>query len=118
MEAKLIKQLQDAGVSAETILRVLMADMEPFKPEAKPAPEPETSPEPEPEPEPSPEPEKKPEPLPGVRKETEDVVLAAIRELTGAIQASNIINNGREKQDLSIADQADAVLTKILTGQP
>lgn len=115
MDHKLMKQLLDAGVSAETLLRVMFAEDEPVPEPAKPEP----APEPAPEPEPAPAPEPAPEPAPAsVRKETEDVVLAAIRELTGAIQASNIINNGREKTDLSIADQADAVLAKILTGEP
>lgn len=116
MDHKLMKQLLDAGVSAETLLRVMFAEDEPVPEPAKPEPAPEPAPAPEPEPAPA------PEPAPGepasVRKETEDVVLAAIRDLTGAIQASNIINNGREKTELSIADQADAVLTKILTGKP
>lgn len=114
MDHKLMKQLLDAGVSAETLLRVMFAEDEPVPEPVKPEP----APEPAPEPEPTPAPEPAPAEPASVRKETEDVVLAAIRELTGAIQASNIINNGREKQDLSIADQADAVLTKILTGEP
>ena len=47
-----------------------------------------------------------------------DPVLTAIRELTGAIQASNIINRSRDYQPPeTLEDAADKALAQILSGR-
>lgn len=101
MEPKMIKKLKDAGVSADIILNLLLDDEEPAAASAA-APQ---------EPDKKPEPEKKPEPAaaPAV-----DPILKAITDLTGVIQASNILRTGREAEKPVTADD---VLAEILTGK-
>lgn len=102
MEPKMIKKLKDAGVSADIILNLLLDDGE--EPAAASAAAPL-------EPEKKPEPEAKPEPAaaPAV-----DPILKAITDLTGVIQASNILRTGREAEKPVTADD---VLAEILTGK-
>lgn len=85
----IINKLKEKGVAADIILDMILEDeQEEQKPETdqkaeqKPAEQ-----KPEPEKKPDPEPEKKPDP---------DPILAAINKLTGAIQASNILNSGSQ----------------------
>lgn len=105
MDIALIKKLKAAGVEDSTLVKLLLDEDQ--APENIPAASsPKEEPAPEPEPKPAPEPEKGPDP-----------VLAAIKELTGAIYASNIVRDGRTA-DKSPADLAADTLAKILTGAP
>lgn len=99
MDRNMMKKLKDAGVSADIILGLLL-DEEP----AGAAPDPEVKEEAKPEPA-QPAPEKTPDP---------DPILKAIQDLTGVIQASNILRTGRDPEPVKTADD---VLAEILTGR-
>lgn len=101
MEPKMIKKLKDAGVSADIILNLLLDDEEPAAASAAVPLEPEKKPEPEAKPEPA--------AAPAV-----DPILKAITDLTGVIQASNILRTGREAEKPVTAND---VLAEILTGK-
>lgn len=101
MEPKMIKKLKDAGVSADIILNLLLDDEEPAAASAAAPQEPDKKPEPEAKPEPAAAP-------------AADPILKAITDLTGVIQASNILRTGREPEKPVTADD---VLAEILTGK-
>lgn len=107
MEIKLIKKLKAAGVDDSTLVKLLLEEdqaeenLPPEQPKEEPAPETPANPAPEP---------AAPAPNP-------DPVLAAIKELTGVIYASNIARDGRP-DDKTPADLAADTLAKILTGAP
>lgn len=102
MEIALLKKLKAAGVEDSTLVKLMLDEDQAPEPEAPPTEEkaPETPAQPEP--------PKTPDP---------DPVLSAIKELTGAIYASNIMHDGRAA-DKSPADLASETLAKILTGAP
>ena len=100
IDQKLIRKLKDAGVGADIILNLMLDDQE--------APEPAAAPDP------APEPEAKPAAAPAPKTPDPDPILKAITELTGVIQASNILRTGRDRQE---PQSADDVLAEILTGR-
>ena len=100
IDQKMILKLKEAGVSADIILNLLLDEPE--------APEPAAAPDP------TPEPDKKPAAAPAPKTPDPDPILKAISDLTGAIQASNILRTGRDRQDPVTADD---VLAEVLTGR-
>lgn len=107
MDAKTLKALETAGLSAETILAVIKADID----RVDPAPEEEQTPaEPE-----APEAPAAPSEPAAPAETHSDALLAAIEKLIGTIQASNIIGTGRPSA-ASQADAVDSVLTEIFKG--
>lgn len=104
MDRALIKKLSEAGVTPEVIVRLLLDEPEKL---ADPAPGPEPKPEPAPGPEPKPEP--KPDPKPELQS---DKILAAIERLTGAVQASNIMNFSAGDPK---GESVDDILAEMLT---
>lgn len=114
MEKAMIAKLQKAGVAADVILSLIMDDTETPAATKDPAPEPKAEEPKAPAETPVTE-DKQEEPAPEAPKI--DAVLAAIEKLTGAVQASNIINRDRDYQaPRSLQEDADAQLAKILTG--
>ena len=129
---EMIQKMSDVGVPADLIVKMLLSDQQPVPaspaadvPSLSPAPVVAEAPSPA---EPKPQPD--PVPLAGVPAVEEqpkvtlqlepepDPVLTAIRELTGAIQQSNIINKSRDYvAPKSLQDQTDDILAKILTGK-
>lgn len=107
MDAKTLKALETAGLSAETILAVIKADID----RVDPAPEEQPPAEPE-----SPEAPAAPaESASPAETAYRDALLSAIEKLIGTIQASNIIGTGRPSA-ASQADAVDSVLTEIFKG--
>lgn len=101
MDKNLIAKLQKAGVGSDVILALILDDeqAEPETPET-PAPE-----------------EAQPE-TPAAAPETmsrPDPILEAINKLTGAIQASNIINAGAAGRPQQVT--VDDVMAKIIQPQ-
>lgn len=82
LDNKLVKRLKDAGVSAEIILGLMLED----EPEPEQAGGSSSSSAPAPSPAPVIEEQKEPAPATGSQM---DAVLAAIQQLTGAVQAQN-----------------------------
>lgn len=112
IDLKLIKKLQAAGVTSDTLLTLILEDDSPEQPAAaSPASEPE---------QPQAEPVKKPEQPEQPAAQTEpvkpaaDPVLAAIEKLTGAIQASNVLNATRGSAAIKTADE---VLAEAYAGR-
>lgn len=127
LDKDIIGKMSSAGVPAELIIKMLLSeDAEnpgPASPSVSPSPEipaPEAPAQPDPAPSApagSPAVEEKPSLSLAIEPEP-DPVLTAIRELTGAIQASNIINKSRDyTAPKSLQDQTDEILAKILTGE-
>ena len=128
LDKDIIGKMSSAGVPAELIIKMLLSeDAEnpgPASPSVVgpspeiPAPEAPAQPDPAPSaPAGSPAVEEKPSLSIAIEPEP-DPVLTAIRELTGAIQASNIINKSRDYvAPKSLQDQTDEILAKILTGE-
>lgn len=96
----IITKLKEKGVSADIILDLILEDEQtpdvPETPEETPAPEvpaaPQTS-----------------QPITGQdlqAGQTQDAILAAINKLTGAIQASNILNSGSKGPDTETSADA------------
>lgn len=107
MEKALIQKLQKAGVDAQVILSLIM-DEDQAAPETPETPAPEAQPETE-----TPEtgtPEKTP-----ATPVKPDPILEAINKLTGAIQASNIINSGAPGRPQAVT--VDDVMAKIIQPQ-
>ena len=129
---EMIQKMSDVGVPADLIVKMLLSDQQPV-PASPAADVPSLSPAPVVAEAPSPaEPKPQPDPVPiagvpavgeqpkvSLQLEPEpDPVLTAIRELTGAIQQSNIINKSRDYvAPKSLQDQTDDILAKILTGK-
>lgn len=103
IDQTMIKKLKDAGVGADIIINLLLEE-EPANPAPAAAPEQKEQPAEAPETPAAPA-EKQPDP---------DPILKAIADLTGAIQASNILRTGREKAEQPTADD---VLAEILSGK-
>lgn len=128
MTKDMIGKMSEAGVPAELIVKMLLSEEESIpgsapvtgpSPENIPAPEAQAQPDPAPStPAGSPAVEEK-KPSLSVKIEPEpDPVLTAIRELTGAIQAANLINKSREYEAPdTVEGLADKALAKILTGK-
>lgn len=102
MEKSLIQKLQNAGVDAQVILSLIM-DEEQAAPEAPETAAPEAQPETE---TPAEQPAAPARP---------DPILEAINKLTGAIQASNIINSGAPGRPQAVT--VDDVMAKIIQPQ-
>lgn len=129
---EMIQKMSDVGVPADLIVKMLLSDQQPV-PASPAADVPSLSPAPvvnaeAPSPaEPKPQPDPAPSGVPAVGEQPKvtlqlepepDPVLTAIRELTGAIQQSNIINKSRDYvAPKSLQDQTDDILAKILTGK-
>lgn len=128
LDKDIIGKMSSAGVPAELIIKMLLSeDAENPGPASHsvvgpspeiPAPEAPAQPDPAPSaPAGSPAVGEKPSLSIAIEPEP-DPVLTAIRELTGAIQASNIINKSRDYvAPKSLQDQTDDILAKILTGE-
>lgn len=110
MEKGLIQKLQKAGVDAQTILALILDD-------EQPAPEAETQDPPANEQPANEQPAEQPEQQaqPEVQAAVTDPILAAINKLTGAIQASNIINSGAQGRPQAVT--VDDVMAKIIQPQ-
>lgn len=106
MEKSLIQKLQQAGVDAQVILSLIM-DEDQAAPETPETPAPEAQPEAQPETETPAE-----QPAAPARP---DPILEAINKLTGAIQASNIINSGAPGRPQAVT--VDDVMAKIVQPQ-
>lgn len=102
MEKSLIQKLQKAGVDAQVILSLIM-DEDQAAPETPETPAPEAQPETE-----------TPAEQPAVPAKP-DPILEAINKLTGAIQASNIINSGAPGRPQAVT--VDDVMAKIIQPQ-
>lgn len=102
MEKSLIQKLQKAGVDAQVILSLIM-DEDQAAPETPETTAPEAQPETE---TPAEQPEAPARP---------DPILEAINKLTGAIQASNIINSGAPGRPQAVT--VDDVMAKIIQPQ-
>lgn len=127
MTKDMIGKMSEAGVPAELIVKMLLSEEESIPGSAPvPVPSPENIPAPQAPAQPDPAPSapagspavgEKPSLSIAIEPEP-DPVLTAIRELTGAIQASNIINKSRDyTAPKSLQDQTDEILAKILTGE-
>lgn len=129
---EMIQKMSDVGVPADLIVKMLLSDQQPVPaspaadvPSLSPAPvvnaeaPSPAAPKPQPDPAPSGVPAVGEQPKVTLQLEPEpDPVLTAIRELTGAIQQSNIINKSRDYvAPKSLQDQTDDILAKILTGK-
>lgn len=113
----LAKAMLEAGMEPEKVIDFVLGIAAGEKTPEPAAPEPETKPEPEPESTPAaaPEPEKQPETL---RSQEADLILKAIRELTGAVQAGNQIRSSREYEPPETVETlADKALAQILSGK-
>lgn len=104
MDKNLIAKLQKAGVGSDVILALIMDD-EQAAPEAA-APETEAQESAQPEAPAAEQPAATPQP---------DPILEAINKLTGAIQASNIINAGAAGRPQQVT--VDDVMAKIIQPQ-
>lgn len=102
MEKALIQKLQKAGVGSDVILALILDD-EQAAPETPETQAPEAQPETE-TPAEQPAAPAKPDPI-----------LEAINKLTGAIQASNIINSGAPGRPQAVT--VDDVMAKIIQPQ-
>lgn len=96
----LIKKLNEAGVDPTVIVRLMLDD----EPETVTPDEPQ---DPAPAPAPAPEPAK-----PAPAADTGDKILAAIERLTGAVQASNIMNFSAGDPK---GESVDDILAEMLT---
>lgn len=105
MEKELIQKLQKAGVASDVILALILDD-------EQPAPEAQTQNQPAAE-QPAEQPEQQAAPETGGT--ATDPILAAINKLTGAIQASNIINSGAAGRPQAVT--VDDVMAKIIQPQ-
>lgn len=107
IDNKLVKRLKDAGVSAEIILGLMLED----------EPEPEktggSSSSSAPAPSPAPVIEEKKEPAPATGSQM-DAVLAAIQQLTGAVQAQNRRQTMTPPETQTSAD----ILAQMMGGKP
>lgn len=111
MEKSLIQKLQKAGVSADVILAlVLDDDQAPENPQTPAGGSPQSPADPG-QGNPAPEAPKTPAQPAG----QVDPVLGAIERLTGAIQASNIINSGAAGRPQAVT--VDDVMAKIIQPQ-
>lgn len=99
MDTKMIQKLKDAGVGADIILGLILDDEQQVHAEPE-----------EVTPEPSAAKEQEPEADP-VKPKVPDPVLAKLDKLIGAIQASNIINAGR---DSNAEESVDDILASIV----
>lgn len=104
LEKDLMLKLQQAGVSADVILALIMDEGTPAA-ETPAAETPAGTPDPE---TPAAQPEQNQTPQ-------TDAVLAAIEKLTGAIQASNIINAGAAGRPQTVT--VDDVMAKLIQPQ-
>ena len=100
MDKSLIKKLIDAGVSADVVLKLHLEEEDPAPKAEDPQPEPKAA---------DPQPEPKPQ---AAAAGGMDQVLAAIQQLTGAIQAGNIGRDSYEHKE----ETADQVIATILKG--
>ena len=128
LDKDIIGKMSSAGVPAELIIKMLLSEdaenPSPASPSVVgpspeiPAPEAPAQPDPAPSaPAGSPAVEEKPSLSVKIEPEP-DPVLTAIRELTGAIQAANLINKSREYEAPdTVEGLADKALAKILTGK-
>lgn len=118
MTNDMIKALRAAGISAETILRVIEAEA------PQPAAEPEKQ---NPAPEPTPaeivetvtkkaEPEAQPSAEPAAAPDRTDAILDAVERLIGSIQVSNIRGIGRD-DEFTQDQKVDQIMTEILSGK-
>lgn len=118
MTKEMIAALRGAGISAETILRVIEAETEPLQPAAEP--------EKEPTPDPTPaeiietvtakaEPEKQPEAA-AAAPDRADKILDAVERLIGTIQLSNIRTVGRD-DEFTQDQKIDRIMTEVLSGK-
>lgn len=127
IDRDILQKLYDAGTDPSLLIQLVLQEKpEASKAEAVPISDPPTPPAQVPAPAGSaPLPD-----LPQVEEQKEkpslsleidpkpDPVLTAIRELTGAIQASNIINRSRDYQAPETVDEAaDKALAQILSGR-
>lgn len=103
LDLEIIKKLNAAGVDPAVLLNIILED-DGKKAEEQPAPE---QPKPEAAPAPAPEPEK-----PAPAADTGDKILAAIERLTGAVQASNIMNFSAGDPK---GESVDDILAEMLT---
>lgn len=102
MEKALIQRLQKAGVGSDVILALIL-DEEQAAPETPETPAPEAQPE-----------TGTPAGQPAAPAKP-DPILEAINKLTGAIQASNIINSGAPGRPQAVT--VDDVMAKIIQPQ-
>lgn len=120
MTKEMIAALRGAGISAETILRVIEAETEPLQPAAEPEEKNMT-------PEPTPaeivetvtkkaEPEAQPEANTPAAPDKTDAILDAVERLIGSIQVSNIRGIGRD-DDFTQDQKVDQIMTEILSGK-
>lgn len=127
MTKDMIGKMTEAGVPAELIVKMLLSEEESIPGSAPvtvgpspeiPAPEAQAQPDPVPAGSPAVAEEDK-KPALSLQLDPEpDPVLTAIRELTGAIQAANLINKSREYEAPdTVEGLADKALAKILTGK-
>lgn len=103
MDKKLIGKMQKAGVSADVILALMLDEEEqtpPAEAEQTPPAEAEQTP---------------PAESKAAAPAGNDAILAAISKLTGAIQASNIINS---RQNGPKPQSVDEILAGVLGGNP
>lgn len=127
IDREILQKLYDAGTDPSLLIQLVLQEKpEAPKADAKPISDPPTPPAEVPAPaESAPLPD-----LPQVEEQKEkpalsldiepkpDPVLTAIRELTGAIQASNIINRSRDYQaPETVEEAADKALAQILSGR-
>lgn len=108
IDNKLVKRLKDAGVSAEIILGLMLED----EPEPEKTGGSSSSSAPAPSPAPVIE-EKKAEPAPATGSQM-DAVLAAIQQLTGAVQAQNRRQTMTPPETQTSAD----ILAQMMGGKP
>ena len=102
MDKNLIAKLQKAGVGSDVILALIM-DEDQAAPETPETQTPEEA-----------QPEEKPAETPAAPARP-DPILEAINKLTGAIQASNIINAGAAGRPQAVT--VDDVMAKIIQPQ-
>lgn len=102
MDKNLIAKLQKAGVGSDVILALIM-DEDQAAPETPETPTPEEA-----------QPEEQPAETPAAPARP-DPILEAINKLTGAIQASNIINAGAAGRPQAVT--VDDVMAKIIQPQ-
>lgn len=119
MTKEMIAALRGAGISAETILRVIEAETEPLQPAA----EPDTEQTPDPKPAEiietvtaKAEPEKQPEAAAAAPDNRSDKILDAVERLIGTIQLSNIRTVGRD-DEYTQDQRIDRIMTEVLSGK-
>lgn len=127
IDREILQKLYDAGTDPSLLIQLVLQEKpEAPKAEAMPVSDPPTPPAEVPAPAGSaPLPDlpqvEEPKGKPALSLDIDpkpDPVLTAIRELTGAIQASNIINRSRDYQEPeTVQDAADKALAQILSGR-